>query len=283
MKFLSPAKVNLVLKVTGKDPADGYHFIESIFDPVSLYDVLDVRVTKEPGIRITDMLKALSISQEQNIIYKVLKKVMDMHAVKKGITIKLYKHIPDGAGLGGGSSNAATAIKAANRLFKLKMSEKKMTETAYSVGSDVPFFIKCRPAFVSGKGDKIRVLSKNNSNWYVIAVHSSIRVSTKEAYKWLDVEKNLTKAGLYTNIVYGNSGKRRVPLHNDFETAVYRKYPELLRLKEDFLIHGCLDASLSGSGSAVFALFDSRRGAMECYRKMRREWEGSFICLAHSI
>jgi 4-diphosphocytidyl-2-C-methyl-D-erythritol kinase len=282
MIFISPAKVNLGLKITGKDPADGYHTIESVFDPVSLYDIIDIAPKSGKNVEIIDCFGALNIPQEKNIMYKAVKLIFDEYHVKKGIKITLYKYIPNGAGLGGGSSNAATVIKAVNILYDLHMTAGDMVKIGYKCGSDVPFFIKCRRSLVTGKGNKIREVKDKKLKWYVIAVHKNIRVCTKDAYKWFDEEKNLTKDLSYTNIIYRNSKERQGFLYNDFESVVFGKYPELKEIKESFFKFNCLDASLSGSGSAVYALFDSRRKAFKCCSMMGRDGEGSFVCLAHS-
>jgi 4-diphosphocytidyl-2-C-methyl-D-erythritol kinase len=283
MIFLSPAKLNLVLKIKGRDPKDGYHLIESVFDPISLYDVLDVEITQKRAIQVIDKFKKLGIKQDKNIIYKAVKMMADKYKIDSGIKIELYKHIPNGAGMGGGSSNAATAILAINRLLGLKLSVAEMSGIGYRCGADVPFFIQAKAAFVTGKGEKIGKYDRKKEFWYVVAVHKDIKVRTNEAYKWFDGEINLTNDKSYTNIIYGYRNSSYAFLYNDFESVIYKRYPVLKSIKEYFLLQDCVDASLSGSGSAVFAMFDRRQGALDCFKKTRLEWKGSFVGLAHSI
>lgn len=283
MIFLSPAKLNLVLKIKGTDASDNYHFIESVFDPVSLYDILDVEITKDRKIKVIDYFKKLKIKQEKNIVYKAVKMILKEFRVKAGVKITLYKHLPHGAGMGGGSSNAATAIMALNKLLGLKMTNAQMAKIGFKCGADVPFFIYGKPAFVTGKGEKIKKYARKGIFWYVVVVHKSVKVATKDAYGWFDAELNLTNTKSYTNIIYGYKKSIFTFLYNDFESVIYRHYPVLKEVRDSLLKQDCIDASLSGSGSAVFGLFDSRKAALTAYKKMRTEWKGSFVGLAHSI
>ena len=283
MIFLSPAKLNLVLKIKNKDPKDNYHYIESIFDPISLYDILDVEITRGREIRVIDYFKKLKISEQKNIVYKAVKLMAEKYKFKFGVKITLYKHIPDGAGMGGGSSNAAAAIMALNKLLGLKLGNAEMAEIGFKCGSDVPFFIYGKPAYAAGKGEKIREYPRKVVFWYVIVVHKAVKVATKDAYGWYDSEIHLTKAKSYTNIMYGYKNGAYAFLYNDFENVIFRKYPVLKQVRDSLLKHHCIDASLSGSGSAVFALYDSRHAALAGYIKAGCEWKGSFVGLAHSI
>ncbi len=283
MIFLSPAKLNLVLRIKGSDPRDNYHFIESVFDPVSLYDVLDVEITQGRKITVVDYFKKLKVPQEKNIVYKAVKLLAKKSGFVSGVKVTLYKHIPNGAGLGGGSSNAATVIKALNQLLGLKLTEPEMARIGYSCGADVPFFIYAKPAFVSGKGEKISKYDRKNVFWYVVVVHKDIRITTKDAYGWYDHKINLTNDKSYTNIMYGYKKGVYAFLYNDFESVIYGRYPVLKNVRDFLLKTDCVDASLSGSGSAVYAMFDTRKAALEGYKKAVKVWKGSFVGLAHSI
>lgn len=283
MIFLSPAKLNLVLKIKGVDPKDKYHIIESVFDPVSLYDILDVEITQAPGIKVIDYFKRLKIKQEKNIVFKAIKLMVEKYSIKAGVKATLYKHVPNGAGMGGGSSNAAAAIMALNKLLGLKLSAAEMAQIGFKCGSDVPFFIYGKPAFVRGKGEKISKYQRKGVFWYVVVVHKLVKVATKDAYGWWDAKINLTNDKSYTNIIYGYKKGAYAFLYNDFEKVIYEKYPVLKEVRDSLLEKDCIDASLSGSGSAVFAIFDSRKAALAAYKKVRSEWKGSYVGLAHSI
>jgi 4-diphosphocytidyl-2-C-methyl-D-erythritol kinase len=283
MIFLSPAKINLILKITGRDPKDGYHYLDSVFDPVSLYDIIDIEKISGDAIEVVDHFKQLNIPAEKNLIHKAALLVKKQCGIKGGIKITFYKYIPSGAGLGGGSSNAATVIKGMNCIFKQGLTTGEMARLGFKLGSDVPFFIYSKASYVFGKGNKIRAFSDMDKYWYVICVPKGIRVATKEAYDWYDDEKNLTKAVPYIKLVDVRKKDFSKLLENDFESSVFKRYGKLKELKEDFLRHGGENAGLSGSGSAVYGLFKDRRGARECYKKIRRAWRGCFISLAHSI
>ena len=283
MIFLSPAKLNLVLKIKGKDPKDNYHYIESIFDPISLCDILDMDITQDREIRVIDYFGKLKIGRKKNIVYRVVKLMDDKYKFKCGVKITLYKHIPDGAGMGGGSSNAATAILALNKLLGLKLGNAEMAEIGFKCGADVPFFIYGKPSFVTGKGEKIREYKRKSVFWYVVVAHKAVKVATKDAYGWYDSEIHLTNVKSYTNIMYGYKNGGYAFLYNDFESMIFKKYPVLKEVRDSLVRHHCMDASLSGSGSAVFALYDSRHAALAGYIKAKSEWKGSFVGLAHSI
>ena len=283
MILLSPAKINLSLKITGMDPKDGYHFLESIFDPVSLYDVIEIEKSTGNSIEIIDFFKSLKISAGKNIMFKAAMLMKNKFNITGGIRIKFYKYIPDGAGLGGGSSNAAAVIKGINCIYKLGLNEREMAAVGFELGSDVPFFIHSKRSRVSGKGNKIKAISGGRINWYVICVPAGIRVSTKDAYGWYDDEKKLTKALSYTKLTVKKAVNGPKECNNDFESPVFKRFGELRKLKEDFRRHGSEYASLSGSGSAVYGIFRDRRGALSCCKKIRRAWHGSFVGLAHTV
>lgn len=283
MIFLSPAKLNLVLKIKNKDKKDGYHNIESVFDPISLYDILDVEITEKSGIELIDYFNKLKIKPQNNIVYRIVKLMLERYKVENGVKITLYKHIPNGAGMGGGSSNAATAILALNKILGLRLSTKVMAKIGFECGADVPFFVYGKPAFVTGKGEKIRAYARKRVLWYVVVVHKAVKVATKSAYEWYDSKNNLTNVKAYTNIIKGYKKGQYTFLYNDFESVIYEKYPVLKEVRDSLLKQDCIDACLSGSGSAVFALFDSRQAALVSYKKIRTQWKGSYVVLAHSI
>ena len=286
MIYLSPAKVNLSLRITGKDPKDGYHYIDSIFDPVSLYDIIDIVKTDNDLITVTDVRGALKIPQEKNIVYKAAFLFKSAYDIKGGVDIKLYKNIPNGAGLGGGSSNAAAVLHAMNDIFKVKAPLKALSALAFKLGSDVPFFIYNTTARVTGKGEKITPITRKKTLWYVLLCKNT-HVATKKAYELLDNEKKLTFGNSY-NILIVRYLKGRVVkdsfLQNDFENPIFKAFPGLKEVKTALKKQNkCIDASLSGSGATVFALFETKTDADICCRKMKAKFPGSFVMTAHSI
>lgn len=278
MIFLSPAKVNLTLYIKGKDKKDGYHYIDSIIDPVSLYDLINVNVSEKKKIIIKDKLNKLKIPASKNLIYKAAKLLQARYNVKKGAIIEFFKYIPDGSGLGGGSSNAATILKALNKLWNLKLSYKKLEKIAIKIGSDVPFFIKSGFGKITGKGDKIKVFKRKKNNWYVIVVPKNCKVKTSLAYKWYDEDFVLTKIKTCYKI---NSDKY---LQNDLENPVLNRKPLLRNIKRIMtkIVKDEKKVSLSGSGSAFFSLCETKNKAKYIFNELKGALINCKIYLVHS-
>jgi 4-diphosphocytidyl-2-C-methyl-D-erythritol kinase len=289
MIFLAPAKVNMTLAITGRDKKDGYHFINSIFDPIALYDILDIIQVDGTAIQVKDALSRLNIPQDRNLAYRAAAALQAFMKVKRGALITLYKHIPDGAGLGGGSSDAAAVLKALNRIWGINLPEKRLMKTAFKLGSDVPFFLNCSPAIVSGKGEKTCFFKREKKFWYVIVALKGVKVLTSEAYNWYDRDLRLTSAGNNTILIPrlkrdAQTSPHNIYLFNDFEIPVYRRNPALEKVRDALLCCGKpAGVQLSGSGSAVFALFETKSKAYDCYKKAGRLFKGSFVCLTHSV
>ena len=279
MIFLAPAKINLFLKITGKDEKDGYHFIYSLFDPVSLYDRLDFKIINKKGIFIDDKLKKLKIKKEKNLIYKAAKLIYELKNIQKGIKITFYKNIPDGSGLGGGSSDAAITLIALNKIFKLNLTKKKLLELAKKLGSDVPFFIYGKRAYVSGKGDCIRPVSNKKKYWYIIVV-PELKISTKDAYNWYDKQAKKMLTYNKNNIIINKSKLN----YNDFENVLLKKYNVLKIIKKELQKYSNNGkVSLSGSGSSIFALFETKKEAISCFKTVKRKLKNCSIYFASSI
>ncbi len=234
-------------------------------------------MTKKPDIKIIDKFKKLKIQQEKNLIYKAIKLIFNDCKIKKGIRVILYKKIPDGAGLGGGSSDAAATLIALNKLLNLKLSLRKLINYAKKLGSDVPFFILKKPAFVSGKGEKIKLL-KNKKKFWVLLVVPDFKISTKDAYKWYDRDLRKKTLTNYQNSIIIN----KILLFNDFERIVFKKYKKLkdisIKLKE---FSPCV--SLSGSGSSIFALFETKGKAISSYGIAKKEFKKYKVFLVKTI
>jgi 4-diphosphocytidyl-2C-methyl-D-erythritol kinase len=200
--------------------------------------------------------------------------------VKKGAIIELYKYIPDGAGLGGGSSNAATTFKALNKLWDLKISNKNLEKLAIQIGSDVPFFIKSKFGRITKKGEKIHILKRPKKYWYVIVVPKKCKVKTALAYKWFDEDFVLTKNTTCSKIILSYK-----LLHNDLENVVLKRRPLLRKIKEKLICfsHNEKMISLSGSGSAIFSLCETKERAKYIFNKIKGALINCEIYLAHSI
>ncbi len=288
MIALAPAKVNLTLEILSKDK-DGYHYIRSLFDPVSLYDIIEVKPLKPGRIIVKDVRAKLGIKSADNIVYKAARLLKKEFAVKKGASIRVHKYIPDGAGLGGGSSDAAAVIKSLVKIWGIKGPAGKIRKAAFKAGADVPFFIKGKPAVVSGKGEIIKPVKRKKKGWYVI-VCPDIKVPTGEAYGLFDksrgerVLKNETaRVVKYMEGRVKNLAKRGNIVYNSFETVIINRHTKVARVKKELSVCGPEIVSLSGSGAAVFALFENRGKAYGCYRRMAGKFGAYFRCLCHSI
>jgi 4-diphosphocytidyl-2-C-methyl-D-erythritol kinase len=249
MLAFANAKINLGLNVTGKRP-DGYHNLETVFYPVKLYDVLEITVSNETSFEAAGIF--IPGDNKDNIClkaYNLLRSDYDLPALK----ITLLKNIPVGAGLGGGSADAAFLIKLINDKFALEMSAGKMEDYARQLGADCAFFITNKPVYAFDKGDRFEDLEVDLSHYFKVLVKPAVHVSTADAYAGLSPalpEVNLKE--LISLPVTEWRGK----LKNDFEDRIFVKYPEISRIKEQLYLAGATFALMSGSGSSVFALFE---------------------------
>lgn len=257
----SPAKINVGLRVLSKRK-DGYHNIETIFYPVKIYDEIKLNIKKLKSSSKNNFISIRTNSKENlnnqnNICYKAVElflqefKKKDKHK----IVIKIKKNIPIGAGLGGGSSNAASALKILSKHFGTH-NEKNIIRCAQDLGSDVPFFLLGKPAYASSRGEKLKPLPKFRIDYKILIVSPSIHISTKWAYKQLRIKNYKLK--IFNNIKNFNPSDKRLMI-NDFEQAVFKKYHKVKKIKYDMLKLGAIYALMSGSGSAVYGLFTSRK------------------------
>lgn len=247
------AKINVGLNITSKR-ADGYHNLESVFYPIPLKDVLEI-VVADDGV--TEMqIGGISIDGDvsDNTVmkaYRILQEEYGLPAVK----IFLEKVIPFGAGLGGGSADASFAIKLLNDMFHLGMDEPHMEAVAAKIGADCPFFIKNKPAFVTGIGDVLEPIEFSLAGVYFLLVKPDDFVSTKEAYSKV-VPKEPVLA--LSEMVMKPISEWKYNVVNDFEESVFANHPTVQRIKETMYEHDAMYASMSGSGSSVFGLFRSK-------------------------
>ena len=258
------AKINLRLHILGKR-ADGYHELRTIFQSVSLHDELWLRATSRTGIALT-IRGSEALSREpsrKNLVYRAVEALRHEMKIRKGVEIELHKKIPAGRGLGGGSSDAASALLGYLRLTGRKLPEARLLEIAASLGADVPFFLLGGRAMGIGRGDEIYPLPDTPKKYILIVSPSDIRVPTPEAYRWVKaraLRATLTKGTVnstlwkFCALCWSTHGDG---LSNDFERAVFRRHPRLDRIKRVLLQRGASEASLAGSGSAVFGVFPS--------------------------
>lgn len=253
MKEIFPiAKINIGLYVTRRRE-DGYHDLETIFYPIPLHDNLSISL-----LRMSDAPYALQTAghkiegdAKDNLIIKVYEQLKADFSLPP-LDIYLYKRIPMGAGLGGGSSDAAAMMKLLNDTFKLGLSTEDMERRVAKLGADCAFFIKGKPAFATGIGDQLSPIELSLSGKHLVLVKPDIFVSTKEAYG--GIVPSTPKYKLL-EAINAPITEWRHTISNDFEKNVFRLYPKIEAIKETLYDMGAIYASMSGSGSTVFGLF----------------------------
>ena len=249
------AKINIGLNVVAKRP-DGYHDLETVFYPINLQDAIDIKEmdadVPECGYRFKVTGSVLDGSPDDNLVVRAYRLLKQDFALPP-ISFVLYKHIPTGAGLGGGSSDAAFTIKAINERFALGLSDAQMEEYCTRLGADCPFFIKNTPVFATGIGNVFHPIEVNLSGKVMVLVKPDIFVSTKDAYAKVTAQRPQQPL---TELLAQPIEKWKDMVVNDFEPSVFSKYPEIAAIKDRMYDLGALYASMSGSGSSVFGIFD---------------------------
>ena len=274
----APAKVNLSLNIMGRRD-DGYHLLDSIMVPISLYDTLKItRLRKQGEIRVTCDHPGIPEGRE-NLAYKAAHLFLEASRSRWGVSIQLKKRIPIGAGLGGGSSDAAAVLKGLNRLLDLNISERGMMRTAESLGADVPFFIPCRPARVRGTGAKLLVLPGFPTLWLLV-VYPGYSIETASIYASVRLTKRSQKATHIASFTRGAIDSSS--LINDLESVAMRLHPEIANMKERLFGAGAEAALMTGSGSSVFGLFSSQRSAHSALGSFKTTPKES-VFLVHSV
>ena len=255
------AKINIGLNIIEKRQ-DGYHNLESLFCPVPLTDKLEIIRSDrfsfmESGIK-------LDSDPKQNLVVKAYD-ILHKRYHLPPVTIKLHKSIPFGGGLGGGSSDASFCLSGLNRLFNLNIDDHQLAEISSDIGADCPFFIFNKPAIVSGIGDIIQPVNCNLKDYFLIMVKPDTGVPTPLAYKTITPvmpEKSISEI-LETPV---NTWK--YTLKNDFEESVFHAFPEFKAIKDKLYEKGAIYASMSGSGSTFYGLFDREVSLIESFREM---------------
>ena len=265
VRIPSFAKINLRLDILGKR-ADGYHELRTIFQTISLHDELRLRPSKSSAISLTvhgnEALARESV--EKNLAYRAVDELRRELKIRTGVEMNLHKTIPSGGGLGGGSSNAAAALFGYLRLAKRKLPMPVLMQLAASLGADVPIFLFGGRALGAGRGDEIYPLPDIAQLTLLVVVPRDIRVPTADAFRWLHAPlrnaATLTKMAAdpklwkFCALSWSAQG---TGLSNDFEKPVFRRHNRLDQIKRVLLHKGAAEASLAGSGSAVFGVFPS--------------------------
>jgi 4-diphosphocytidyl-2-C-methyl-D-erythritol kinase len=265
----APAKVNLHLEVLGPRK-DGYHDILSLFQMVSLCDEIEIRI-QGPKDSI-GLEGSFEFSPRKNSIVQAVELFRGETGIHDGLSIRVEKRIPLGSGMGGGSSDAAAAIRALQVLFGVTLGAEKLLSIGAALGSDVPFFLLSAAALVEGRGERVSPISARD-DFALIAVTPDWGMATSEAYRWIDQERSAATRGgtSRTSRTLEETYRRPVwewDFSNDFDRVVFRRLPELGRLRDEMEANGALDPRLTGSGSTLIGLVPSEDDARACCRRM---------------
>lgn len=250
------AKINLGLNIIEKR-TDGFHNIETVFYPIQWCDALEAVENKgfrkgEEKLQLSFSGIAIEGNPSDNLINRAYKLINENYQLPP-LKVHLHKVIPIGAGLGGGSSDAAFFIKLLNDKFQLNLSTEEQKDFAKPLGSDCAFFIENKPLFAEEKGEVFSEVKVDLSDYHIVVVYPNIHSNTAVAYKNILPQK---PAEHIKSVIALEAGSWKEKLQNGFEKNIFRIYPELQRIKELFYAKGAVYASMSGSGSAMFGLFE---------------------------
>lgn len=247
------AKINLGLNIVEKRP-DGYHNLETIFYPINLQDALEVTRRENNDKEYTLHISGSSLEgePEDNLVVKAYKLLKKDYPGLLPVDIHMYKHIPAGAGLGGGSSDAACMIKLLNDKFSLGLSTERMEEYAVKLGADCSFFIRNKPVFATGIGNLFEPVELSLKGYHIILIKPDIFVSTRDAFAEI---KPVRPAVSLKEIVKQPMETWKNSMKNDFEDSVFKKFPEIAVIKDELYDLGAVYAAMSGSGSSVYGIF----------------------------
>ena len=269
MRLQAFAKINLGLDVLGKRE-DGYHEVRMIMQTIRMYDQLDMRKSVEPGIHLTTNKKYIPVD-ENNLVWRAAKLMMDTCGIMEGVSIHLHKVIPVAAGMAGGSSDAAATLVGMNRLFHCGQSKENLMELGVQIGADDPYCVLRGTALTEGIGEKLTVLPPMPDCWILIG-KPGISVSTKYVYTTLDLNTDTVhpdidgmKKALEDRNLYGITER----MGNVLQDVTIPAYPEVERIKEQMKTLGAVNAMMSGSGPTVFGIFDNEEKAQEACQKLR--------------
>jgi 4-diphosphocytidyl-2-C-methyl-D-erythritol kinase len=253
MVIFPNAKINLGLRVTSKRE-DGYHNLDTVFYPIPFYDILEI-IPQQKSEEVIFTSSGIPIPGERNSnlclkAYTLLKN--DFPSIPP-IHLHLHKNIPMGAGMGGGSSDAAFMLRLMNKIFGLKINDLQLKAYALQLGSDCPFFIENSPVYATGRGELMKSITCNLSQKSIVLVCPGIHISTKEAFNNIQPASHRSSS---LDIVGQAMETWKTSLVNDFETTVFPLYPQLSRIKQQLYEMGAQYASMTGTGSTIFGIFE---------------------------
>lgn len=267
------AKINIGLQVTERRP-DGYHNLDTVFYPIPIQDALEVVVAEDADYDCRLHISGITIEGEMdnNLVVRAYR-LLACDYTLPSVDIYLHKHIPTGAGLGGGSADASFMLRLLNDMFELGIATEQLESYATKLGADCPFFITSKPVYATGIGNEFHPIELDLSGWYIVVVKPDVFVSTKEAYSMVKPEK--PEVTLDEKIVHPITEWRET-ISNDFEKGIFALHPELAEIKEKLYALGAKYAAMSGSGSALFGLFEAP------VEEIEKQFEGYF-CEQHKL
>ena len=271
MKLRALAKINLGLDVTGKRE-DGYHEVRMVMQTIQMYDQLEIKESKEPGIRLTTNLPFLPCN-DGNLVYKAAKILMDEFDIRQGVDMNLTKFIPVAAGMAGGSSDAAAALVGINRMFQLGLTKRQLMERGVQIGADVPYCVMRGTALAEGIGEKLTSLP-GVPMCYVLIGKPGINVSTKFVYGNLhldEVTEHPDIDGMVEAIAEESLQGILDRMENVLETVTVSAYPVIQTIKDRMKELGAINSLMSGSGPTVFGIFVEKDMARRAYDKLEEE------------
>jgi len=250
------AKINLGLEILRKR-TDGYHDINTVFLPITLADELTIEAADTLSVECAE----IPIPQEHNLVFKAARLLQAQCNISRGAKIQLHKKIPTGAGLGGGSSDAAATLRGLCELWNISPDEDTLHAIAAQLGSDVPFFLLGSPAIGSGRGEILYPLSIQLP-YTMLIVYPNIHISTAEAYSDVHLSDEATD---YHLLFSGDSTPDilRTKIVNSFEQSTFKRHPELLEIKNNLYENGAVFSLMSGSGSSMIGFFENDEMAMQ--------------------
>ncbi len=266
-QFSTPAKINLFLRIQHKRP-DGYHELLLDFHPISLFDHIELQLSDVEGLSLDGNPENLAL--EENLIVKAVR-ILEQetgHAIP--IRICLKKNIPTGAGLGGGSGNAAGMLVVLNRLLDLSLSDQRLKDLALQLGADIPFFISPQPSLAQGVGEQLSPLP-DFEPLFLLLIYPDFSIPTAEAYRICHISGQSTPVSRY----HMDEIAGLQPEMNDFWIPLKKCYPELEDCRKSLMGKGAIAAGLSGSGSTVYGVFETReeRDRGFCFFEKQSKWQ----------
>jgi 4-diphosphocytidyl-2-C-methyl-D-erythritol kinase len=264
------AKINIGLQITEKRK-DGFHNLETVFFPVGWSDALEIAESDQ--LQFTTSGISISGSLESNLVMRAYFLLQNNFALP-ALKIHLHKQIPFGAGLGGGSADGAFMLQMLNKTFNLNLPSEKLIEYAAALGSDCPFFMLNKPVFATGRGEVMNEINLNVKGLYLLLVKPPVEVSTAKAFQNVVPQKPAVSLSELINLPVHDWKNNIV---NQFEVSVFSQYPEIANIKTQLYDMGAVYASMSGSGSCVFGLFN------ELPESIENRFPASFLTFSQQI